>query len=59
LERIETTARTLLKIPKFSTPKKRAASTIAATFVKKEAACPKEREKTFLVSFSMIDSFIN
>ncbi|MBX3007383.1 MAG: hypothetical protein KF816_05060 [Melioribacteraceae bacterium] len=52
-------ASTLLKTPKFSTPKKRAARIIAATLVKNEAACPNESEKTFLVSFSMTSSLIN
>lgn len=54
-ERILTIASRLLKSPKLLTPRKRAARTIAKTFVKNAAACPNESEKTFLVILSMGD----
>jgi hypothetical protein len=47
------TARRLLNMPKFSTPKNLAASIIATTFKINAAPCPNESEKTFLVTFSM------
>ncbi len=52
-DRMPMIARRLLNFPKLSTPKKRAARTIAITFIIKAAACPNESEKTFLVTLSI------